>query len=76
MPHSSQKQNFPSLMLPTSSPKRSVWQLPSGQNLAEFALRAGILAPKLLLTSPSRRRAIEIPSSVSGDSARRAGRNK
>lgn len=52
MPHVPQKRN---LQAPDTLPQPlsgSVWQLPGGQTLAEFALRGGIVAPKLLRTSP------------------------
>ncbi len=30
-----------------------VWRLPSGQSLAEFAMRSGLVAPRLLLAGAS-----------------------
>jgi hypothetical protein len=48
MPHLSQKRNLQTPLSPVYATSRSVWQLPGGQTLAEFGLRAGILAPKLL----------------------------
>jgi hypothetical protein len=44
----------------------SAWQLPGGQSLAEFAMRSGIVAPKLLSTprrSSARRPANSAPAS-------------
>jgi len=36
----------------SSSLEESGWRLPSGQTLAEFALRAGCIAPVLMLKHP------------------------
>jgi hypothetical protein len=50
MSHRSKKQNCARPNSPAAPTERTVWQLPGGQSLAEFALRAGIVAPKLLAT--------------------------
>ncbi len=35
------------------------WRLPSGQSLAEFALRSGMVAPRLLLAGGTRNEPLE-----------------
>jgi hypothetical protein len=56
MSHWSKKQNAARPNSPAPAHEGTVWQLPCGQSLAEFALRTGIVAPKLLATPrPSQR---------------------
>lgn len=69
MRHLPHKQS-PQVSGPPPSNSRSDWQLPGGETLAEFALRAGIVAPKLLTTAP-----LTAPcprQSVTGPALRRA----
>jgi hypothetical protein len=69
MSHRSKKQSSARPNSPAPSVERTVWQLPGGQSLAEFALRAGIVAPKLLATPRPGRSSSSAPAGKTGSVA-------
>ena len=62
MSHWSKKPNSARSNAPVPSDEGTVWQLPCGQSLAEFALRTGIVAPKLLATPRPGQRSSSTPA--------------
>jgi hypothetical protein len=49
------------------------WRLPSGKDLAEFALQSGFLAPMMLERPNLKRRKAPVPAPVSPAVERKAG---